>query len=87
MLSLLLERFYTAARLKTQIYCGAPEELGQASFNLLPEYTYLRVTGFPAIVTRFYLKTRKRPAVMYRSTFIYPISRYKTVMDWITKVL
>jgi hypothetical protein len=24
---------------------------------------------------------------MYRSTFIYPISRYKAVMDWITKVL
>ncbi|RDL31069.1 Uncharacterized protein BP5553_09858 [Venustampulla echinocandica] len=42
--------------------------------------------GFPAIVTRFYLKTRQRPAVMYRSTFIYPISVYKTVMDWITKI-
>ncbi len=42
--------------------------------------------GFPAIVTRFYLKVRPRPDVMLKSIFIYPISQYKVVMDWITKV-
>ncbi|KFY27486.1 hypothetical protein V493_03470 [Pseudogymnoascus sp. VKM F-4281 (FW-2241)] len=42
--------------------------------------------GFPAVVTRFYLKVRPKPAVMYQSAFIYPISKYKTVMDWVVKV-
>ncbi|KFY74089.1 hypothetical protein V499_05871 [Pseudogymnoascus sp. VKM F-103] len=41
--------------------------------------------GFPAIVTRFYLNVRPKPATMYRSTFIYPISEYKIVMDWVIK--
>jgi hypothetical protein len=86
--SLLLERSYTAARRKTQICCGALGELGQASCHPLLEYSQLLTSqGFPAIVTRFYLKTRRRPAVMFRSTYIYPISQYETVMDWITKVL
>ncbi|KAE8453254.1 hypothetical protein EG329_011321 [Mollisiaceae sp. DMI_Dod_QoI] len=42
--------------------------------------------GFPAIVTRFYLRVRPRPEVMLKSIFIYPISEYKVVMDWITEV-
>ncbi|KAG4422617.1 hypothetical protein IFR04_004238 [Cadophora malorum] len=42
--------------------------------------------GFPAIVTRFYLKVRPRPEVMLKSIFIYPISEYKVVMNWITKI-
>lgn len=45
------------------------------------------ITGFPAIVTRFHLKVRPKPAVTYQSTFIYPISQYKTVMDWVIKVM
>lgn len=43
-------------------------------------------TGFPAIITRFYLRVRAGSEVMLKSIFIYPVSEYKIVMDWITKV-
>lgn len=43
-------------------------------------------SGFPAIVTAFYLKTRETFKAMKNSTFIYPLSEYKPVMDWVQKV-
>jgi hypothetical protein len=87
-LSLLLVRFCTAMRPIIQICCGVLEEPDPVSPYETSSLSgsYLREVGFPAIVTRFYLKTRPRPPFMYRSTFIYPICRYKSVMDWITKV-
>jgi hypothetical protein len=42
--------------------------------------------GCPAIVTRFYLNTRLAYSAMYSSTYVYPVSEYKTVMDWVVKV-
>ncbi len=45
-----------------------------------------QIKGFPAIVTAFYLQTRNSFSSMKASTFIYPISRYKEVMDWTVKV-
>jgi acyl CoA:acetate/3-ketoacid CoA transferase alpha subunit len=41
--------------------------------------------GFPAIVTRFYLLTR--PATeMYKNLYVYPISEYKKVLQWVIDV-
>jgi hypothetical protein len=37
-------------------------------------------------VTAFYLKTRESFKAMKNSTFIYPLSEYKVVMDWVQKV-
>lgn len=42
--------------------------------------------GFPAIVTKFYLRVRKSYTSMLASTFVYPISRYSEVMDWVVKI-
>ena len=39
--------------------------------------------GFPAVVTKFHLNVRPKYANMLSSAFIYPISEYRRVMDWI----
>lgn len=44
------------------------------------------LAGFSAIVTRFHLRVRQSSSVMMASTFIYPIARYREVMDWVTKL-
>ncbi|KUI56174.1 6-hydroxy-D-nicotine oxidase [Cytospora mali] len=41
--------------------------------------------GFPAIITRFYLKTRPLHE-MYQSLYIYPISEYRKVLQWVIDV-
>lgn len=38
--------------------------------------------GFPGVVTKFHLEARPKYTNMLSSTFIYPISEYKRVMDW-----
>lgn len=43
------------------------------------------VLGFPAIVTRFHLKTVPL-FEMYQSLYIYPISEYRTVQKWVVDV-
>ncbi|KAH8760911.1 FAD binding domain protein [Hyaloscypha finlandica] len=43
--------------------------------------------GFPAVVTAFYLKTREAFRTMKNSVFIYPLSEYKVVMDWVQKAV
>lgn len=42
--------------------------------------------GFPAIITRFHLKIRKQIPAMLSSTFVYPISKYTEVMNWIINI-
>jgi hypothetical protein len=42
--------------------------------------------GYPAIVTSFYLEVRPSFSAMMSSTFMWPMSNYKTVMDWIVQV-
>jgi hypothetical protein len=42
--------------------------------------------GYPAIVTAFYLEVRPSFSAMKSSTFMWPMSEYKTVMDWILQV-
>lgn len=42
-------------------------------------------TGFPAIVTRFYLMTRPLPQ-MYENTYIWRMSQYREVLQWILDV-
>lgn len=42
--------------------------------------------GFPAIVTAFYLEVRKSFSTMTASTFMWPMSEYKAVMDWSIKI-
>jgi len=37
-------------------------------------------------VTRFHLKVRKHYPGMLASTFVYPISEYEKVMDWVIKI-
>jgi FAD/FMN-containing dehydrogenase len=39
--------------------------------------------GFPGVVTRFYLQTRRRPGVMASSSAIYPMERFGEVMTWL----
>lgn len=39
--------------------------------------------GFPAIVTSFYLEVRPVYQYMLASTFIYPKTEYRTVMNWV----
>ena len=41
--------------------------------------------GFPAIVTRFYLNTRKLYTAMHRSIYVYPLSEYDHVMKWMVE--
>ncbi len=43
-------------------------------------------SGFPAIITRFHLSIRKKIPSMLSSTFVYPISKYREVMDWMLKI-
>lgn len=43
------------------------------------------LTGFPAIVSRFYLQTRPLPE-MYQSIYFWPISEYKKVLQWVIDV-
>lgn len=43
------------------------------------------MSGFPAIVTRFYLLTRPAQQ-MYQSLYVYPISEYKKVLEWVIDV-
>jgi hypothetical protein len=50
------------------------------------EYFAKFYLGFPAIVTAFYLNVRPSFSAMKSSTFMWPTSEYKTVMDWILKV-
>ncbi|TVY85349.1 6-hydroxy-D-nicotine oxidase [Lachnellula suecica] len=38
--------------------------------------------GFPAIVTSFYLEARNVFSNIMKSTFIWPLEQYKTIMDW-----
>lgn len=42
--------------------------------------------GFPAIVTRFYLRTRPMPSGMHISLFQYPLSEYAAVLQWVIDV-
>lgn len=42
--------------------------------------------GFPAVVTRFHLKVRPQIPHMLSSAFIYPISKYKEVMNWVINI-
>lgn len=42
--------------------------------------------GFPAVVTKFYLRIRPSYSNMLSSTFIYPIAKYREVMDWVVKL-
>ena len=61
---------------------------GPGTLSRLQTYTaYLQTSsGFPAIVTGFYLETREAFKAMKNSIFIYPLSEYKVVMDWVQKV-
>ncbi|KAF7521463.1 hypothetical protein G7054_g12451 [Neopestalotiopsis clavispora] len=41
--------------------------------------------GFPAVITKFHLRTRPM-LKMFDSTYIYPISQYKKVLQWVVDV-
>lgn len=77
--------------MKTRIvnYSGPLVVLDQVSHiqdsSFLPSLLTTR-TGFPAIVTRFYLQTRPRPKIMMTSGYVYPTSEYRKAMGWITDV-
>ena len=42
--------------------------------------------GFPGVVTKFYLQVRPSYSKMLSTAFFYPLSHYRTVMDWVTKI-
>ncbi|WYZ37941.1 hypothetical protein EsH8_II_001447 [Colletotrichum jinshuiense] len=41
--------------------------------------------GFPAIVTRFHLRTRPLTG-MYQSLYFYPLDRFEEILNWVIKV-
>ncbi|KAK2603266.1 hypothetical protein N8I77_009737 [Diaporthe amygdali] len=43
--------------------------------------------GFPAVVTRFYLKTMPAFPIQLNSTYIYPIAEYDALKTWINEIL
>lgn len=46
-----------------------------------------RKLGFPAIVTRFYLKTMPDFPVQLNSVYIYPIQEYDALKTWLNEVM
>lgn len=42
--------------------------------------------GFPAVVVRFHLHVRPKIPSMLSSAFLYPIEKYRDVMDWILRI-
>lgn len=42
--------------------------------------------GFPAIITRFYLRVRPEIPAMLSSAFVYPIAKYREVLNWVIDV-
>jgi FAD/FMN-containing dehydrogenase len=61
---------------------AGPGELHSVPYD---EVVLMRRTGFPAIITRFYLLTR--PLLeMYQSLYVFPISEYKRVLQWVIDV-
>lgn len=38
--------------------------------------------GFPAIVTRFHIRTRPRPKIMRVTLYVYPLERYRESFQW-----
>lgn len=45
-----------------------------------------RHAGFPAIVTRFYLQTKRLPTHVRSSAYIFPKALFKTALNWITSI-
>ncbi|KAF1357098.1 FAD binding domain protein [Delphinella strobiligena] len=43
--------------------------------------------GFPGVITRFHLTTRPKTPSMLSSVFIYPIAKYKEVMNWVINIV
>lgn len=43
-------------------------------------------TGFPGVVMRFHLQCRPKVKAMLSSTFVYPISKYREVMNWVIRI-
>lgn len=43
------------------------------------------ISGFPAIVTSFHLKTRAMQRTLHKSVFVYPRSSYDEVMAWVVR--
>lgn len=82
-----------------QISSGRQEELDLVSFFFDSFFTYIPVTrrsrlwlmhiynntGFPAIVTRWHLKTRPLPE-LYQSLYFYPTSELSKVLQWVIDV-
>ncbi len=46
----------------------------------------LEQLGFPAIITRFYLKTRPYLPAFKKQLFFWPISEYDAAMKWVVEV-
>lgn len=51
-----------------------------------PAHDLTSSSGFPAIVTKFYMETRPFLGVMKKSTYTYPMDQYDAVMAWLLKV-
>ncbi|KAF5021033.1 hypothetical protein F66182_6964 [Fusarium sp. NRRL 66182] len=42
--------------------------------------------GFPAVASKFYVKVQPYRNFMMSSLFVYPLSQYRQVMDWLIKI-
>ncbi|KAK7899768.1 hypothetical protein LTR67_003513 [Exophiala xenobiotica] len=43
-------------------------------------------SGFPAVLTKFYLRVRPSPTHMLSTALFYPLSKYHEVMEWVIKI-
>lgn len=48
---------------------------------------WLRNPEFPAIVTKFHLKSLPLAPTVRRCTYVWPVTSYETVFNWVLEVM
>ena len=86
MLLLQMVRSYTAVQIKIVSFSGPLVALVLVIFPSLWSHAMLTCTGFPGVVTRFYLQSRPSFSHMRSSAYSYPKSDYRKAMDWVLSV-
>ena len=79
-------RSCTAMQIKIVSFSGPLVALVLVKFPSLWPHAMLTCTGFPGIVTRFYLQSRPSYSHMRSSAYSYPKSDYRKAMDWVLGV-
>lgn len=86
--SLPREKNSSAAKPKTRIFSGLQEarvRVGIGFALVSNDHLLTLLLGFPAVITKFHLRTRPLFS-LFDSTYIYPVSRYREVLQWVVDV-